>query len=50
MSHLFAHILMDMICKWIVYSLISFLNESERICLYTSIAIFSTQLNGFSYY
>ena len=28
---------------------ISFLNEFELICLYTSIDIVSTQLNGFNY-
>ena len=30
-------------------SIISFLNELELICLHTSFAIVSTQLNGFSY-
>ena len=30
-------------------SAISFLNEFELICLYTSIVIVSTQLNGFYY-
>ena len=34
-----------MICK----SVISFLNELEMICLHTSIAIVSTQLNGFNH-
>ena len=38
-SHLFAH----------NFKVISFLNELEPICLHTSIAIISTQLNGFKY-
>ena len=40
MSHLFAHSLL----------VISFLNVLELICLYTSIAITSTQLNFFNYW
>ena len=38
-------------CGFLVNSLlvISFLNESELICLPTSIAIVSTHLNGFKY-
>ena len=41
---------MDIII-WFVSSLqvISFLNKLKLICLYTSIAIVSTQLNGFKY-
>ena len=38
-----------MICVEISLLVISFLDELELICLYTSIAIVSTQLNGFSY-
>ena len=37
-----------MICK-ISLLVISFLNEQELICLHTSFAIVSTQLNGFKH-
>ena len=38
-----------LICKWIVCFVISFLNELWLICLHSSIAIVSKQLNGFNY-
>ena len=38
-----------MICKLLVCQLFHSLNELELICLYISIAIVSTHLNGFNH-
>ena len=47
---MFAHIWIDINdMQEISLSVISFLNDLELICLYTGIAIVSTQLNGFTY-